>query len=100
MTNIKSSANDLVAADASKISTVIPTLIGLATSFIGEALKPIDIPSLQGLKLELGPGSITSIDKDGSGKYKLLAIFAKLAKAATTISAPCPAAILQQEMIR
>ncbi len=88
MTNLKSTSNELVAADADKIKTVIPTLIGLATSFMGDAIKPIAIPDLQGLKLELGPGAITSIDKDSAGKYTLLALFAKLAKASTTKPSP------------
>ena len=91
--NLKVSANELLSEDSKKISDLIPTLIGLATSFIGDAIKPIDIPAIQGLDLQLGPGSITSIDKDSAGKYKLLALFAKLAKAktTTTTSLPLPA---------
>ena len=87
-TKIKVSDNDLISEDSTKISGLIPTLIGLATSFIGDAIKPIDIPALQGLALQLGPGSITSIDKDSAGKYTLLALFAKLAKASTTKPSP------------
>ena len=87
-TNLKVSANELITEDSTKISGLIPTLIGLATSFVGDAIKPIDIPSLQGLALQLGPGSITSIDKDTAGEYTLLALFAKLAKASTTTPSP------------
>ena len=89
-TKLKVTSNELISEDSTKISGLIPTLIGLATSFIGDAIKPIDIPAIQGLELQLGPGSITSIDKDSAGKYKLLALFAKLTKAKTT-SLPLPA---------
>ena len=90
LTNIRLENYDLIAEDPKKVTSLLPTLIALASGSVSSAIQPIDLPSVQGLKLILDGGSITSVDKNSAGGYDTLAIFAKLgvAKAGTTTPSP------------
>ena len=91
LTNIRLENYELIAEDPKKVTSLLPTLIALASGSISSAFEPIALPSVQGLKLILDSGSITSVDKNSKGAYDTLAIFAKLGMAtSTTPPAPSP----------
>ncbi|MBW2736189.1 MAG: hypothetical protein JRH20_27705, partial [Deltaproteobacteria bacterium] len=74
--------SELLAEDPVKLAAVFPTLIGIATGFLNSGFDPIELPEVQGIKLALGDGSITSVDNN-----QLLAIFADLEVPAQNTSA-------------
>jgi len=90
LSNIRLENNELMTEKPSVITGLLPTLISMASGMLGDAIAPIDLPAMQGIKLVLDNGSITSVDKSGSG-YDMLAIFAKLGLAKTTTGTPAPA---------
>ena len=82
--NIRLENYELISEDPKKVTSLLPTLIALASGSLASSFQPIDIPSVQGLNLILDSGSITSVDKNAAGSYNTLAIFSKLGLAKTT----------------
>jgi len=96
--NIRLENYELIAEDPKKVTALLPTLIALASGSISSAFEPIALPNVQGLKLILDSGSITSVDKNSSGAYDTLAIFAKLGLAPTKIP-PAPSPSVDTEAV-
>lgn len=67
--------NLLSEADAGRVATLLPTLIGsLLPSLAGGLIPPIDIPQIiDGVNIVIPPGGITSVDEN-----QMLAIYADL----------------------
>jgi len=91
LSNIRLENNELMTEKPSIITGLLPTLISMASGMLGDAISPIDLPAMSGIKLILDSGSITSVDKKGAG-YDMLAIFAKLgiSKSSTSPAMPAP----------
>ena len=98
LTNIRLENYELIAEDPKKVTSLLPTLIALASGSISSAFEPIALPSVQGLKLILDGGSITSVDKNSKGSYDNLAIFAKLGMA-TSKTPPAPSPSMDTEAV-
>jgi hypothetical protein len=79
LTNITVENADLISEDPKTLASLFPTLMGLAASFLAGGFQPIELPAIQGLQLQLGPGSITTSDAE-----QVLAIFANLAMVQNT----------------
>jgi MYXO-CTERM domain-containing protein len=73
LTNIRLENADLITEDTATLAKLFPTILSLAASFLASGFDPIELPSVQSLKLVLDNGSITTVDAN-----KVLAIFANL----------------------
>jgi hypothetical protein len=83
--NVRVEHSELLSEDPEEIAAVFPMLLDLAAGMIGQdTIPPIDLPNLQGFRLVLGEGSITSVDEN-----TFLAIFADLEYTGTSPS-PTP----------
>ena len=89
LSNIRLENNELMTEKPSVVTGLLPTLISMASGMLGDAIAPIDLPAVSGIKLILDSGSITSVDKNSTG-YEMLAIFAKLGISKTSSPAPSP----------
>ena len=69
----------LTTGDSAKVKSLFPMFIQVGANLVSGAMEPIQLPALQGIKLVLDQSSITSTDKDSSGEYRLLTIYADLA---------------------
>ncbi len=64
-------------SDTASVASLLPTLLAtLLPALGGDLIPPIDIPEIEGIRLVLAPGSITSVDSN-----EMLAIYADLALA-------------------
>ncbi len=78
-TNLVVSNSDLLSEAPADLAAAFPSLLGIAVGQIANALKPIALPALGGLKLR--PLKVTSTDPettDDASPRKFLAIFADL----------------------
>jgi hypothetical protein len=76
--NIRLENADLITEDTQSLAKLFPTILTLAGSFLASGFAPIELPSIQSLKLQLDGGSITSVDSN-----QVLAVFANLGIAAS-----------------
>ena len=97
LSNIRLENNELMTEKPSVVTGLLPTLISMASGMLGDAIAPIDLPAVSGIKLILDSGSITSVDKVGSS-YDMLAIFAKLGISKTTTPAPAPSPAMPEPL--
>ena len=52
-TNVRVTNSELLAEDPKHLAAVFPTLLGLAVGQVGGALKPIAVPAIMGLQLQI-----------------------------------------------
>lgn len=79
LTNITIENDDLITEDPKSLAALFPTILGLAASFLGSGLAPIELPAFSGIELKLADGAISATDNQ-----TMLAIFANLAMVKTT----------------
>ncbi len=72
-TNLEVTNSDLLTESPEELAKLFPSIIQLVAGFLANGFSPIELPSIQGLRLVLDGGSITSTDNN-----EVLAIFAKL----------------------
>ena len=87
VTNIEASHAEIVAEDPQVLADIIPAIIGLVEPVIGDALKPIALPDLQGFSLDVKKlgGIVPSPSKPGT--FEHIGILADLA---FTPASPAP----------
>jgi hypothetical protein len=85
--------NDLITEDPANLVKLLPTILAVAASFLGSGFDPIELPSIQKLKLLLDSGSITTTDSQ-----KVLAIFANLGMLTTHGKLPVKTSIEEQDL--
>jgi MYXO-CTERM domain-containing protein len=68
--------SQLLAEAPSDLAQVFPMLLGLAGGQLGNAIAPIALPEVMGLRI--APKGITTIDPDANGANQFLAIYADL----------------------
>jgi hypothetical protein len=72
-TNMRLENSDLITEDSATLANLFPTVLTLASTFLAAGFDPIELPSIQNLKLILDEGSIKTLEN-----RQILAIFAKL----------------------
>ncbi|MFH1132039.1 MAG: hypothetical protein V1754_11935, partial [Pseudomonadota bacterium] len=77
LTNVRVENAELIEESPEELAAVFPTLVGIGASFAASGLEPIPLPSIQGIKMLLDEGSITSVENN-----QILALFANLSLAA------------------
>jgi len=88
-TNVRVESSELVTENPEDLAKAFPTVLALAAGFLGSSFSPIELPSVQKLKLLLDGGSVTSVDSN-----QVLAIFANLGLVQTTkLSGPLPTGV-------
>jgi hypothetical protein len=73
LTNIRLENADLITEDTATLAKLFPTILSLAAGFLASGFDPIELPSVQSLKLILDAGSLATVDAN-----KVLGIFANL----------------------
>jgi hypothetical protein len=99
ITNVRTTPSEILAEDPALLGQIVPTLLGLAGPLLQSLLKPIALPAVLGLQLEVDSAKgIQPIA--GTRNYNYLAIYARMfAAGQCAVGVPTTLARLAQAII-
>jgi hypothetical protein len=98
ITKVKALNNEMKIAKDAEIEALIPTLVGVAGSQLGNAIPPISLPSIMGFSLNV-LGARGSVPGAVGGGYQHLALFATLQAGAPQMARADTAASLVESFV-